>query len=120
MLLLLAMFGSAWFLAGFPLLVLQGQRFYRCYVSRTRQDVVTELHRYSDGRWQIHYQSGQCEQAMLRGDSILLPGMMILQFSCPGTWRKRVVILMSDALGPENYRRTCVKLLTSKAVIAAS
>jgi toxin CptA len=120
MLLLLVIFGSSWFLTCFPVLALQGQGFYRRYVTRSCHDAVINLHRYSDGCWQIHYQSGQCEQVMLLGDSILLPGMMILKFSRPGTWRKRVVVLMPDALGQENYRRTCVTLLTSKTQIATA
>lgn len=112
MLVLLAGLYSAWFAAGLPVLVVYARQVYRCHVGRTSPGAVTELFRGSDGDWQIQGQSGVIEQAMLLGDSIVLPGMIILRFRLAENRRIRSVILMPDALGQEKYRRVCVQLLT--------
>lgn len=119
MIIILTGFYSTWFVAGLPVLILHVRQIYRCHVSRTSSGAVTELHRGSDGDWQIHYQSGEIEQALLLGSSIVLPLMMILRFRRIGSRHIHIVVLMPDALGKDKYRRTCMQLLTERTVITA-
>jgi toxin CptA len=111
---------SVWFVAGMPALFLYVKWFYRTHAIRTSPGSVTDLYRFTDGGWQLHFYSGQIEQAVLLGDSIVLPTMILLRFKRPGTWKIRIVILMPDALGEDKYRRVCVQLLTSQAETATN
>ena len=114
MLLWLAVVHSTLFAAAIPVLSVYTVWCYRSQVSRTGRQAVTELYRCSDGGWQIHFRSGQRQQAVLLGDSIVLPAMIILKFKTPGFVRPCSVVLMPDALGQNKYRRVCVQLLTVK------
>ena len=116
---LLTVFYSSWFVVVMPGLFLYMRWSYRCHVKRTWHSSVIEAWRTTSNNWELRLQCGQVEQVILLGDSILLPGIMILRFRRPGNWRTRTVVLMPDTLGANNYRRLCVKLLTSKVVPTA-
>jgi len=108
----------ALFLASLPsisrllLLMLVGASFihhWRVGILRRGGGAVVEVRWSSDGRWDLLDGAGVLHAAELVGDRILLPGLVLLNFSL-GRFKRRSLILFSDAVDRDTHRRLRAEL----------
>lgn len=82
-------------------------------VALSHPEAMTGLRR-DRGGWQLFSARRGWQAVQLRGDSVALPGLVILRFRRAGQWFSRSVCIPGDALPREEHRRLRLRLKFSR------
>lgn len=73
---------------------------------------LTRLTWHADGHWTLHTAAGDVADATLRGDSVVHPRLLALNFDLAGGGR-RTRVLLGDEIEEEPLRRLRARLVTA-------
>ena len=102
-----------------PLVILSYLHHHRLQVRRRAGQAVTALHWDSGNHWRLTLQAGCTIAAALLPGVFIQPWLVILRFKTE-YGRTACVVLLSDMLDPDDFRRLRVRLLTEMKQLADS
>lgn len=89
---------------------------YRYYVCRPATNTIQQIVHYPDGEWQLLDRKKRSHRAVLQGESLLLPGCVLLNF-ITAAQRRYAIVIFADAVDADQLRQLRVRLRSVTAVV---
>lgn len=109
-----ALFGCSiathWVLLAGVAFALHGLWRVWCDALRQNAGAVIALEISDETRCRIFNRGGAWSEGQVLATTHVTPWLIVVHVAITGRWRARSVLIMSDALAPDAYRRLCVRL----------